>query len=159
MPAGLLLTALALGAAPARLGLAGLALLGTAWLPGIRPAFDREGRRWEPYRSVAAKLRRAAQPGDLILVHSVPSGVVGIARYLPPDATVAAWVGQLGRRRVPDDIAAMVEGHSRIAFVRIHEVGEPAPEETWLRANGTLVREDRRAGVPILYFAEPSTRR
>ena len=159
MPAGLLLTALALGAAPVRLGLAGLALIVAAWLPGIRPAFEREGRRWEPFRSVATKLRRAAQPGDLILVHSIPSGVLGIARYLPPDATVAAWVGQLGRRRVPDDIVALLQGHPRVAFVRMHEVGEPAPEETWLRTNATLVREDRRAGVPILYFAEPSTRR
>jgi hypothetical protein len=159
MPAGLLLTALALGAAPARLGGIGFALLVAAWLPGIRSAFDREGRRWEPYRTVAAKLRRSAVPGDLILVHSIPSGVLGIARYLPPDATVAAWVGQLGRRRVPEDVAAMVEGHSRIAFVRMHEVGEPAPEETWLRANATLVREERTAGVPILYFAGPSTRR
>ena len=72
---------------------------------------------------------------------------------------MAAWVGQLGRRRIPDDIAALLEGHGRVAFVRLHEVGEPAPEETWLRANATLAGEDDRAGVPILYFAAPSTRR
>jgi hypothetical protein len=60
---------------------------------------------------------------------------------------------------VPDDIVALLQGHPRVVFVRMHEVGEPAPEETWLRANATLVREDRRGGVPILYFAGPPTRR
>ena len=34
-------------------------------------------------------------------------------------------------------------GRKRILFVKLHEVGEPAPEEDWLRANATTFGETR----------------
>jgi hypothetical protein len=159
LPAALVLAALALTAVPRRASLGALALLVIAWAPGIRVMLGREPRSWEPYRRVAAVIRREGRPGDLVLVHAIPSGVVGIARYLDRDTPMSSWVGQLGERRVPEDIARMLGRHQRVAFVRIHEVGEPAPEEAWLRANATVVSEDDRAGTPIIYFARPSTRR
>jgi hypothetical protein len=93
------------------------------------------------------------------MVHSIPSGVLGIARYLDADVAMAAWVGQLGRRRVPDDLVPLLAGRDRVALIRIHEVGEPAPEETWLRANATLLREEQREGAAVTYFALSPTRR
>ena len=151
--------ALALGALPWRGAAVALGLLVAAWLPGLRDIATRQSRAWEPYRGVARDVGAWAGPGDLILVHSIPSGVIGIARYLTTDVPMAGWVGQLGRRRVPADIEALVEGRSRVAFVRIHEVGEPAPEEAWLRSHATVLREQQREGATLVYFELGSTRR
>ena len=79
--------------------------------------------------------------------------MLGIARYLRADVPMAAWVGQLGPARVPDDLTALLAGRDRVALIRIHEVGEPAPEEAWLRANATVLRDERRDGAVIVYFA------
>ena len=59
---------------------------------------------------MAAEVGAWAGPGDLVLVHAIPSGVLGIARYLEADVPMAAWVGQLGRRRVPEDLDGMLAG-------------------------------------------------
>lgn len=54
-----------------------------AWLPGIRVVFLNGRGFWDGYRQVAVKVAGWAGPSDLVIVHSIPSGVVGIARYLP----------------------------------------------------------------------------
>lgn len=158
MPAALLLLALAVGALPARLGVGALALIVALWVPGIRDIARHRARAWEPYRQAAALAGAWAGPRGLILVHSIPSGVLGIARYARPDVPIAAWVGQLGLRRLPDDLTALLAGRDRVVLIRIHEVGEPAPEETWLRANASVVRDERRDGAVIVYFEPGSTR-
>lgn len=84
-----------------------------------------------------------SHPSDLILVHSIPSGVLGVARYASGPAGMASWIGQLGNRRVPGSIQQLAAGRKRILFVKLHEVGEPAPEEDWLRANATSFGEPR----------------
>jgi hypothetical protein len=85
--------------------------------------------------------------------------VLGVARYLEADLPMAAWVGQLGRRRVPDDIEALVAGRPRVAFVRVHDVGEPAPEEDWLRAHASLLGERRIGSASVAYFRLTPVRR
>jgi hypothetical protein len=159
MPAAMLLVALAIGTLPAGLGAGALALLVGTWAPALRDVFAHRARAWEPYRVAATRVGAWAAPGDLVIVHSIPSGVLGIARYLQADVPVAAWVGQLGLLRMPDDLAALLVGRDRVALIRIHEVGEPAPEEAWLRANATVLRDERRDGAVIGYFALPPTRR
>jgi len=159
MPAGMLLAAFALGTLRPGVSAAALALVVATWLPGLRDVFGRRSRAGEPYRQVAARVGGWAGPRDLVLVHSIPSGVLGIARYLDAAVPLAAWVGQLGRRRVPEDLGPLLAGRDRVALVRIHEVGEPAPEESWLRAHATLLGEERREAASIVYFAVPPTRR
>ena len=56
---------------------------------------------------------------------------------------LASWVGQLGMRQVPQSIYALVAGRTRILFVKVHDVREPAPEEDWLRANAEVLSEIR----------------
>jgi 4-amino-4-deoxy-L-arabinose transferase-like glycosyltransferase len=159
VPAAMLLVALAIETLPAKLGLGALTLLVATWAPALRDVFAHRERAWEPYRVAAARVGAWTAPGDLVIVHSIPSGVLGIARYLEADVPVAAWVGQLGLRRMPDDLAALLAGRHRVALIRIHEVGEPAPEEAWLRANATVLRDERRDGTTIVYFALSPTRR
>ena len=88
----------------------------------------------------------------MVLVHSIPSGVLGIARYLRPEIRVASWVGQLGQRSVPRDVEALTEGASHVVLVRIHDVGAPAPEEDWLRANATIVEERQQNAGHVITF-------
>jgi uncharacterized membrane protein YhaH (DUF805 family) len=159
MPAAVLLAGFALGSLRAGTATAALALLVASWTPGLRDLVAHRTRAWEPYRQVAAGLNGWARAGDLVLVHSIPSGVLGVARYLGRDVPLAAWVGQLGGRRVPEDVVALLGGRSRVALVRIHDVGEPAPEEDWLRAHARVVREQRLPHATVVYFALPPTRR
>lgn len=159
MPAGMLLVGFALGTLQPRIAAAALALLAATWAPGLRDMVASRTRAWEPYRAVAAELAAWARPRDLVLVHSIPSGVLGIARYLDADVPVAAWVGQLGSRRVPEDLETLLIGRGRVAVVRIHDVGAPAPEEQWLRAHAKVIDERRFPHATVAYFAVPSTRR
>ena len=98
-----------------------------------------------------------SSPSQLILAHSIPSGVLGIARYVNGSAALASWVGQLGERQVPDSIHALVAGRSRIRFVRVHEVGQPAPEEDWLRKHAEVVSEMRLGTAIVVDFRPKSS--
>ena len=39
----------------------------------------------------------------------------------------------------------LLKERARVVFVKIHTVGEPAPEEVWLRKNAVLVKEKKLA--------------
>jgi hypothetical protein len=148
----MLLVALALTTLAPRPASLATALLILTWLPGIRDLVRHRSRAGEPYREVAERVGAWVRPNDLVLVHSIPSGVLGIARYLPANVAMAAWVGQLGRRHMPNDLLALLDGRGRVAFVRLHEVGEPAPEEAWLRTHAVMLRTEQRENASLAYF-------
>jgi lysylphosphatidylglycerol synthetase-like protein (DUF2156 family) len=129
-----------------------LALIVAAWAPGIRAVFQ-DPRAWEPYVQVGRELSNWAGSEDLVIVHSIPSGVLGVTRYMLPAVPVATWVGQLGSRRVPHDLEALLAGRRRVALVKVHHLGEPAPEEDWLRRNATLTGTRKISSAELLYFA------
>jgi hypothetical protein len=130
-----------------------------AWSSGVRAILRLPSRQFEPYREVAASLNATVTTEDLVLVHSIPSGVLGIARYVNGATMVASWVGQLGQRRVPADVEALTEGRAKVIVVRIHEVGEPAPQESWLRAHARLIDESRREAARLSAFQPRSGER
>jgi uncharacterized membrane protein len=151
MPAAILLMSVAL----ARLGRAGNALvvlLLGLWAPGLRDVLGSKFRARRPYRAAAERVAAWAGPADLVIVHSIPSGVVAIARYLPPATPVAAWIGQLGQRRVPEDLIALTRNRNRVALIKIHTVGNPAREADWLRAHADSVEEFTYTNARIFYF-------
>ncbi len=149
MPAAFLLVGLALGSLGYRLRAVFVGLIVLLCLVGVRRLFVADGRSGQNYPEVAKLLSRQLDESDLILVHSIPSGVIGIARYLErghaseTGVGFASWVGQLGRRRVPEDIEALATGRRRILLITTHEVGEPAPERSWLEENARLVEKKR----------------
>jgi uncharacterized membrane protein len=151
MPAAMLLLGFVLSRLPLRRHLIFLGLIVIAWLPGIRDVF-RNPRSWEPYVQIGHILSTDAQSGDLVIVHSIPSGVVGVARYMTASVPLAAWVGQLDRRQIPQDLDALLPGRRRIALVRVHHLGEPAPEEDWLRRHAKLTGQRKIQSADLLYF-------
>jgi mannosyltransferase len=156
LPAAILLAALALSRLGPRVSAGLVALILLAWTPGIWVVVTKASRYRGAYRDAAWAAERWAGPSDLVIIHSIPSGVLGVARYLSPDVPVAAWVGQLGQRRVPDDVRELVAGRRRVVLVRIHDVGAPAPEQDWLREHARLVGEATEENSTVLYF-EPAS--
>jgi hypothetical protein len=152
LPGALVLAAVGLSRLHRAARVAVLLVILLAWSSGVRAILHLPSRNYEPYREVAASLNETVTTEDLVLVHSIPSGVLGIARYLNGATMVASWVGQLGRRHVPTDAEALTEGRAKVIVVRIHEVGEPAPEESWLRVHAKLVDESRREAARLSAF-------
>jgi hypothetical protein len=154
LPAAMLLVALAMSELPTKIHLPLLSAMLLAWLPGAWANLSSTPRPWEPYPDVDARLENWARPGDVVLIHSVPSGVIGVARYLRREIPLVSWVPQLGTRRMPDDLHRMLAGHRRAALVKIHYLGEPAPAEPWLREHARFLGEDRfpASKAEILYF-------
>jgi 4-amino-4-deoxy-L-arabinose transferase-like glycosyltransferase len=140
LPAAFLLAGLALSTFhPAMRGVL-LLLIVTAWTTGLLNIY-RDRTPWSPMRKLGIAASAESGPLDLILVHSIPSGVLGIARYETGPADLASWVGQLGNRRTPDSLLQLAAGRTRIRFVEVHAVGEPAAEEEWLRAHAIVTHE------------------
>jgi hypothetical protein len=159
LPAAMLLLAVGLSLLPPALHLASLSLVLLAWLPGERATlFAPVPRPWEPYQQLDARLVQWWQPDDLVLVHSIPSGIIGVARYLSHDLSLAAWVAPLGVRRVPDDLELLLAGRRRVALVKIHDLGAPAAPEIWLRGHARLLGRQRfrPSSAEVLYFAPSS---
>lgn len=154
LPAGMLVLACALHHVPVRVGGVILAATLIAWLPGIRDVPRAAPRWWEPFPVLARELDGLTGARDLVIVNSIPSGVLGIARYVDPATPMASWVVQLGGRRMPEDAAALVQDRCRIAFVRVHDVGGRAPVESWLRERADVEREyrDPLMGTDVVRF-------
>jgi hypothetical protein len=91
-------------------------------------------------------------------VCSIPSGVVGVARYLKREIPLASWVSQLGTREVPADLEHLLRGRRRLALARIHTVDAPGQVEPWLKAHARLVGREtfRSSRAEVLYFAPAS---
>lgn len=153
MPAAMLLAAVGLGQIGPRARLVFLALILATWAPGIRAVFTFPSRSWEPLSQVGTRLAAWGDASDLIIVHSIPSGVLGIARYMHGSAPILSWVGQLHQRRVPSDLVRALEARRKVALVKIVDIGEPAPEEIWLRQHANLTGEDSLRGAQVFYFA------
>lgn len=152
VPAACLLGGIVLSSVGPRLGLAFLCLVVVAWLPALHNIYRQESRIGEPVREVAQIISATARTSDLLLVHSIPSGVLGVARYAQTSAAFGSWVGQLGNRHVPKSLQTLAHGRSRILLVELHEVGAPAPEEDWLRANAAIVDQKRIQAIDLIYF-------
>ena len=158
MPAALLLIAFALGKLPAGWRHACILVIIVSWLPHLRYVMTTPWRYWEPFKQVADVLDHQAHSSHLLIVHSTPTGIICVARYVNATATMYSWVGQLGQRRVPEDIRALAEKYDRIVLVKVHTVGEPAPEETWLRKHAATVEALKIVTADVLIFDTRNSR-
>jgi Dolichyl-phosphate-mannose-protein mannosyltransferase len=155
LPAAMLLAAFGVSLLPPRLHYVVLTVLVLAWLPGDwRVVVAKVPRPRQPYRELDARLQSWAQPGDLVIVRSIPPGVVGVARYLTRDIPLAPWVVQLGTRRVPADLERLLSGRRRVAVATIHHLGATDSLVPWLEAHARPLGRDTfpRSSAEVLYF-------
>jgi hypothetical protein len=156
LPAALLLVAAGIAKLPRLAGLIVLGLMVLAWAPGLSRITSADARVGSPIREAARALSSRAGPEDVVVVHSIPSGVAGLARYLDGPAPMAAWVGQLGQRKVPDDVVRLAAGRRRLFLILFHAVNAPAPELDYLQKHARVVGTARLAGIGIVEFAPPA---
>ena len=142
LPAAYLLAGMGIACFANRTAAILLVLIVISWGDVIVTMFRHNARSGEPLRAIAESISAQVTPSDLILVHSIPSGVLGIARYSDKSATMGVWVEQLGQHRVPESIENLVAGRARVFFILAHPLGEPLPEEQWLRER-SIVSNDR----------------
>ncbi len=152
LPAAYLLAGMGLACLRLKVRILLLVFIIFAWSPNIWSVLRSRSRSGSSICDLAYSANANGSPSDLILIHSIPSGVLGMARYANGPAALASWVGQLGTRHVPDSINTLIAGRARVVLVRVHEVGEPAPEEDWLRANATVAGERRSGSGRIIDF-------
>ena len=152
LPVAYLLAAVGLFCLGRRTRLIILVLVVLAWAPNVLSIYRNQSRNWQSLREISHVAYANSGPSDLILVHSIPSGVLGIARYANGPAALASWVGQLQTRRVPESLNVLAAGRTRILFVKVHPVGEPAPEEHWLRTNAVISKETRIGSARVIDF-------
>ncbi len=152
LPAAYLLAGIALSCMPVALRWTMLVLVAFAWAPLLTKIYRQHFRNSQPVCELGHVLQSTAQASDVILVHSIPSGVLAVARYTSAPLEIASWVQQLGTRRVPDSLPAIIGGRKRVLFVKTHLLGEPLPEEEWLRAHAQLVAEKHLEKIYLLEF-------
>jgi Dolichyl-phosphate-mannose-protein mannosyltransferase len=141
LPAAMLLVAFAVQPLPGRLRAAfvGLVLLG--WTAGLAPMVRQPSRPGAVYGALASELERGVRPEGVVLVHSVPSGVIGLSRALSHEMPFLVWIEPLGLRRT-DELPALLQSRRQVALVQVHNVGLASPAERWLQEHGRLA--DRR---------------
>lgn len=142
LPAAMLLAAVGMEQLPGKMHALFLSFVLLAWTAGLRPiVFDR-ARPGAAYPALAARLGGWARPSDLVLVHSIPSGVVGLSRYLSRPIPMASWIEPFGSRGNPHDLDVLLAGRKRVALVQVHNLGKSSLAETWLRSRWPIVREE-----------------
>jgi hypothetical protein len=158
LPAALVLVGLALSRLRSSVRAVFLTLIVLIWQIGIGRQYLEDVRCTDPTRQLGQLLAAQTGPSDLVIVHSIPSGVLGVARYLEDQGTFeeavgfAPWVGQLRQRSVPESLHRLATGRRRIILVKIRDMGEPAPEEGWLREHATLSDVYKLRSASVLYF-------
>jgi hypothetical protein len=158
LPAGLLLLAVCIARLPPLPRWAVVVLLMVAWSPAVRAMYVGPSRPVNAFPEIAAAIERGPAKPDLIIVDSIPSGVIGVSRYLHSEIPVASWVVRLGERQSPTAMTELVAKHCRITLVKVHRVfvgAGASPPEVWLRANAimeTQTQVPRYSNAQILNF-------
>jgi hypothetical protein len=152
LPAACLLMAGAFAAIGPRWRVLLVAALLASWSFAVASIARGHARSGQRMRDIAQSATGRAGASDVIIVHSIPSGVLGFAYYGHTSAPLIDWVGQLGTRRVPDSLLPWIKGRKRVVFASVHAVGAPAPEEDWLLEHATVVEEHKVGPGRIVVF-------
>jgi hypothetical protein len=153
LPAAILLAALALS----RLKRMSCGLLGVlaliVWFPTYVDYFVPTSRHWEDYRSIDGVLEQAGKT-DLIMVHhTYPVAVLGVARYMPVAKELLSWSDRTELKKVPDDLLPVLKGKTGLYLVkaRAADYNASSPVEDWLRAHAR-VQSTYRFPSQVIYF-------
>lgn len=158
LPAANLIAALALSTFSRRIRLLALVLIIVAWSPSLLGIYGKTSRGNQPFLRVAQLLRQTTNSADVILVHSIPAGVLGIARYTDTPAGITSWVEQLKTHRVPESLNEIADHNRRLWYIWIeHNLREPRPELDWLRQNAELVSSKRAESITVMEFRPKNT--
>jgi hypothetical protein len=134
---------------------AALAALLSLWAIGLShlatvPSAD------NPFRTIAGILNARPAADRVIVVHSIPSGVIGLSRYLDDRATMIDWVKSLGTR-TQEDAARIAQTSRHVTLVKWPTL-KVVPEETPFRSAGQMTDSAGGRGYTVLDFRFASAR-
>jgi hypothetical protein len=158
--AAYLLAALLFAQLPTSVRVISLIGLVTLWAPGLQRMYVIRERNDQPFREIARVVDARRGPRDLVLIASSPTGVLGVARYLDQTAVVTSWVPALRKRRVPDDIEAMIAGRHRVFYVQIARLGGSRPQaavERYLGEHARMAGETVLGSARVLEYVNGHT--
>lgn len=124
MPAAHLLVGVSVARLPRPLRYAFITLLTLTSAVGCYYAFS-PARLVQPWAATARALSAVSEPGDVVIVQSIPSGVTLLARYLVAENSpleVVSWVDRLDGHQPDSDLMMIAEGRRNIYFVRGHAI-------------------------------------
>jgi uncharacterized membrane protein len=137
LPAAMLLVAFAVQPLSSRARTVFVALVLVGWTAGLAPIIRQPSRPGAVYGALASELERRIGPDGVVLVHSIPSGVIGLSRALSQDLPFLVWIEPLGLRQ-SSDLAARLQSRRQVALVQVHNIGLASPAERWLREHARL---------------------
>ncbi len=150
LPAALLLLAAALARLPyvAR-AIAMVALLGL-WGTGIL-RLNVRNRGDNPFSTAAASINAGGGAERVVVVHAIPTMVMGYARYVDERTLMLDWVEAHGTRTVERDAAGIAAVAPRVTLVK-SPPARVVPEETWFTSRAASVSRSRGVGYEIVDF-------
>ena len=157
LPAALILLAVVITTArPAVQAIVIVSIVGVWWHVASVSVFTSVPRPGQPLPDVARNIQAWAHTGDgapLVIVHSIPTGLIGLARYLDGSLAVYPSVPRINNGTAPPDIHRLTTRYDRFAFVGFHDLGTESAYESWLSAHTQLVGREQIGGVRVAYFA------
>jgi hypothetical protein len=143
LPAAVLLLGLAISRVPNRVRYVVAGVLLLSWSTGVRRCIINPARSYGYFRELGVLVDQNTDPKrDIIIVDSIPSGVVGMARYMKTTTPMVSWVPGLRPEQIPPKVATLVGPGGRIVLVKIHNLGRHLALEDWLRHNASEEKEN-----------------
>lgn len=152
LPAALILLSDALARMPARERLFPLLLIFLGWFHPVTAFALSQARSDGQFAAIASRFESWKKPDDLLIVYSIPSGVLGVARYLEDGPALLSWVPQLAERDT-ESLVKATELRRRVGVVTVHAVVSDPPDEHWQFGRWRLVDERWIAGANVREFA------
>ena len=143
LPAALILLAAFVARLPFRIRVVSLAAIVGLWVSGLM-RLNRETSGDNPFRTVASLIRDEGIEDRVVVVHAIPTGVIGIARYVDPNTMMLDWVEALETRTVEKDAAAVAAAASLVTLVKSPPIGVVPEEEYFGTVSSSIARRKAR---------------
>lgn len=126
-----------------------LLLVILVWSSKIAPMATGQVRPNEPYNDLAAAIDRLTP--DLVILNSIPSGVLGLARYLRSDLEIAPILPML-RNVTSDHVDRWIISKCRVAFIDAHQQSSASELEFAVRRVSNLEETLRFSGFSMRLY-------
>jgi hypothetical protein len=153
LPAALLILSGMIGRLPVLKTALCLILLLGGYVAGLWKIFATPYRSSEYFLQANAVMSSLVTPNDVALIHSIPSAILGVTRYMDSSVPVAVWIEPLQQKHIPDGIQRIIAGKNKVAVLRVHKMArDREPEVDWLNANARFLEFRDGRGFHILVY-------
>lgn len=136
LPAAIVLLAVTLAPRRHTGGALLLIALVCCWWPALRETvFTAPARPGQPLLQIARRLDEWASSGSarpLVVMHTVPTGLIGVCRYMTARVPVLGSIVRLRSAPAPAELDVLRQTYGRVALLRLHDFVEPLAIRVWV---------------------------